>query len=100
MRSKTHDMKIIRSLLKLKLWLVFACTAGFYTFLFATMAASYAGNNPLNVLNQDIVQYVSVFPQGWAFFTRSPREGTISLYEVTNDRLDKIDLRGFKPAYF
>jgi antimicrobial peptide system SdpA family protein len=93
-------MKIPRLPLSIKLILVFGCTSAFYIFIFATMAASYAGNNPLNKLNRDIVQYVSIFPQGWAFFTKSPREGTISLYQVKNDRLEKIDLRGFKQEYF
>jgi antimicrobial peptide system SdpA family protein len=84
----------------IKLALVFCCTAVLYISIFAIMAASYAGNNPLNKLNRDIVQYVSIFPQGWAFFTKSPRESSISIYEVRNKRVEKIDLRGFKQAYF
>lgn len=84
----------------LMLRLVFYGSAAFYVFVFALMAQSYAGNNPLNTLNNSIVHYVSLFPQGWAFFTKSPREPSLALYAVTNSHLDKIDLRGFESDYF
>jgi antimicrobial peptide system SdpA family protein len=71
-----------------------------YTCLFMTILTNYAGNNPMNKLNSNISNYVSVFPQGWAFFTRSVRERSMALYSVNGSSLSRVELRGFEPEYY
>ena len=85
-----------RKLLKL----FFFCIVLGYVFFFARVLISYAGNNPLNRLNTSTGQYVSLFPQGWAFFTKSPREPVYTFYRVKGNSLERYDLRGFKGEYY
>lgn len=50
-----------------------------FTFLF------FSGNNPLEINGKVDYQALRLVPQGWAFFTRSPREAQILLYEITSE---------------
>lgn len=47
--------------------------------------------NPIqNKLDSKRIVY-SVVPQGWAFFTRSPREAQVLLYEIKDNKLIKLN---------
>jgi len=50
--------------------------------------------NPITTSYQlENEQYQSLFPQGWAFFTRSPKEFQLSLYEISEAKYVLIDLK-------
>jgi antimicrobial peptide system SdpA family protein len=85
---------------KASLLSIFFIAVLFYVWLFAAILVNYAGNNPLNKLNSNISSYVSVFPQGWAFFTRPVHERSMALYAVDAHGLSRVELRGFEPEYY
>lgn len=65
---------------------IFILVVGVYSFLALQTIASNMPYNPLRSgkFNASIV---TIFPEAWAFFTRSPREEQIYLYRLENDRL-------------
>ncbi|HXS35869.1 MAG TPA: SdpA family antimicrobial peptide system protein [Flavipsychrobacter sp.] len=51
------------------------------------------GNNPLN--NSYLARYkmISIMPQGWAFFTKDPKEAKIYVYRVIKNKLYEVSLK-------
>lgn len=39
-------------------------------------------------------------PQGWAFFTRNPREELVSIYKVENGNFEELNIRNGSAEYF
>jgi antimicrobial peptide system SdpA family protein len=47
--------------------------------------------NPITLTSNFDNQIFTFLPQGWAFFTRNPREAQISIYEIKNGKLYDIN---------
>lgn len=45
--------------------------------------------NPLEITNEVNTKVFNIVPQGWAFFTRDPREAQITIYKIKNDSILK-----------
>ncbi|WP_020602881.1 SdpA family antimicrobial peptide system protein [Spirosoma spitsbergense] len=51
----------------------------------------YKKENPIR-LNYELQQNIRMlFPQGWAFFTKSPRDENMQLYQLSDNRLTLVD---------
>jgi antimicrobial peptide system SdpA family protein len=44
-------------------------------------------DTPVRFSYKSVREYYSIFPQGWAFFTRNPREAVLKIYRQENGRL-------------
>ncbi len=44
-------------------------------------------DNPVRLSYTSVQELYSVFPQGWAFFTRNPKEEVLQLYKMEGDKL-------------
>jgi hypothetical protein len=84
---------------KLKIRIIFWSTTSLYIFIILVVLSKFLGNNTLNKLNENGVQYASMFPQGWAFFTRSVTSPSLLLYQVKSNRFYEVDLRAFQCQY-
>ncbi|WP_376746450.1 hypothetical protein [Chryseobacterium gleum] len=51
-----------------------------YTFI-VKISSVYFGNSPLNKSKETKEKYILLFPQGWAFFTKEPRDRLIHFQE-------------------
>ena len=76
--------------------------ASFYVFIFTIcinlliifkLMSVYFGNNPLNNSPRQSISYVSIFPEGWAFFTKSAKEPRIHIYNCNNNKIEYVDIR-------
>lgn len=88
-----NTIMLINFIKQKKYIIVFSiCSLTSFIFIFGVFLYSIEVNPiKLNVnLNNKIFTFV---PQGWAFFTRNPREAQIILYKVSNNRLDLIPQR-------
>ncbi len=45
--------------------------------------------NPIEITNEVDSRVFNFIPQGWAFFTRDPREAQIAIYKIENDNILK-----------
>lgn len=45
--------------------------------------------NPIEITNEVHSRVLNFIPQGWAFFTRNPREAQIIIYKIDNDSIIK-----------
>lgn len=84
----------------LKLSFIFWGTLLAYCVFIIALLANYAGNNPLNKFNSRSLHFISIFPEGWAFFTKTAKEPVFTLYRVENETLKRVDLRSFQPRFF
>ena len=55
------------------------------TLLLGITLTSSVEHNPVKVFHNYKREVFSLVPQGWAFFTRSPREAQISVYQIATD---------------
>lgn len=76
-------MKIIRS----TYFFAFMVYAGVTLFV-AVALASYLPYSPISLSDGIKKRMQFFFPEGWAFFTRDPKEDNINLYRVVNNRVD------------
>jgi antimicrobial peptide system SdpA family protein len=79
--------------------IVFALSVSVYGIFFGALVVNYAGSNPMDKLNGQMSNYISIFPEGWAFFTRPVRESSMRLYSANGEKFKKVELRGFVPEY-
>lgn len=86
--------------IKLSNYLTLYITGTLYIAAFFYFFAGYAGPNALNITNTNKIFIITAFPQGWCFFTRSPQEKSIHLYDVNNGKPSPYDLRGFNSEFF
>ncbi|AKD55837.1 hypothetical protein SD10_13950 [Spirosoma radiotolerans] len=52
---------------------------------------TYVKDNPIRFSYEFQHNLRTLFPQGWAFFTKSPRDETIQLYRWENNQLTLVD---------
>ncbi|AZA78625.1 SdpA family antimicrobial peptide system protein [Chryseobacterium sp. G0186] len=67
----------------------------FVSFFIFKVSSVYFGNNPLNKSKETKRKYILFFPQGWAFFTKEPREPLIYFFSYSNNQLDDIIDKNF-----
>ncbi|BDD06267.1 SdpA family antimicrobial peptide system protein [Aureibacter tunicatorum] len=60
--------------------------------LFASVVISSFPKSAISMPGNVKYYLNALVPQGWGFFTKSPRENYLTLYEVENDQLIKIPL--------
>ena len=60
----------------------------FWTVLFVKVAASSLPYNPISLSKKSRTNLAVLIPQGWAFFTRDPREATVVIYRVHQNELE------------
>ncbi|UKB82303.1 SdpA family antimicrobial peptide system protein [Chryseobacterium sp. MEBOG06] len=59
------------------------------------ISSVYFGNSPLNKSKETKKKYISFFPQGWAFFTKEPRDPLIYLFSFSNNKFDNVIDKNF-----
>lgn len=72
----------------------------FVSTLFFKLISVYFGNNPLNNSQTSMTNYVSIFPEGWAFFTRSSKEPRLHIYTCESNMIKSVNLRNFSSDYY
>jgi antimicrobial peptide system SdpA family protein len=56
----------------------------------------FSNNSSYPILNHNTKKAISyLFPQGWGFFTKDPKEVTIDVYEVDNQNLKLVTINNF-----
>lgn len=71
----------------------------FVVSIFFLLLSIYFGNNPLNNSSNSNIKFVSVFPEGWAFFTKSAKEPQLYLFSC-DKKVVPINLRNFSSEYY
>ncbi len=71
----------------------------FNVFIFFLLLSVYFGANPLNHSRALHVNFVSIFPQGWAFFTKSSKDPQLYLFSYNKGKFRPINLRNFSAEY-
>ena len=56
--------------------------------------------NPLSLSNKNRLKITSVIPEGWAFFTRNPREANVFLYRKQENKIVSVDVANSSPSMF
>lgn len=64
----------------------------FYFFVIFCVFVSSVPLNPISIKYQKIKEFSSLVPQGWAFFTRSPREAQILVYKINKDTQLELEI--------
>lgn len=65
---------------------VFSLSSAITSFLVFALFYFFSGSNPLNIAGKIDSSIFRFVPQGWAFFTRNPREAQVILYEVSSEK--------------
>ena len=68
--------------------------------IFFTVLSVYFGNNPLNNSYTTKSKFISVFPQGWAFFTKSAKEPEFYIFECDKGKIKMKNLKNFSKDYY
>lgn len=68
--------------------------------IFFRLISVYFGNNPLNNSQLSYTNYISFFPEGWAFFTKSPKEPRLYIYDCNKKNIENLNLRNFSKDYY
>ncbi|MDP5197983.1 SdpA family antimicrobial peptide system protein [Flavobacterium sp. DG2-3] len=68
--------------------------------IFFKITAIYFGNNPLNKQYTSKSQLTSMFPQGWAFFTKSSRESQLHIFDCNSLEPKLKNLKSFTSEYY
>jgi antimicrobial peptide system SdpA family protein len=94
-----------RLLNSLKMKKIFFLTFGIIVFLFINfLFISSINNNTINLKYRAFHKNFSnvIFPEGWAFFTRNPRENKMFMYKILpNNELQEVSMKNSEAgAYF
>jgi antimicrobial peptide system SdpA family protein len=68
--------------------------------VFFKLTSIYFGNNPLNHNHEAKSQLTSIFPQGWAFFTKSSKEAQFHIFDCNSLTPKLKNLRSFSFEYY
>ena len=66
------------------------CVWAVWSILLVCIFLSSVGDSPLRLPPKFRVLQLSLAPEGWAFFTRSPREPSTLVYRVVDGRLERL----------
>lgn len=61
---------------------------------------SYLPYSPIGISNSTKQHLQTFLPQGWAFFTRSPKEATINIYQIVDDGFVDINYKSGDPRFY
>lgn len=67
----------------------------FITISIFRIVSIYFGNNSLNKYKNTYREYLTILPQGWAFFTKNSREPLVHIYSYNNSSITPITYRNF-----
>lgn len=67
-------------------------------FLLLVLFANSITYNPIKYNFPYMKESFSTLPQGWAFFTRSPREGQVMLYKLEDGQITEMNHRHSSPG--
>lgn len=77
-------IKIGKSLSQIKYVFIALVCFILFIYTFFTLILNFT-QNPIKITNSVNTKLSTLTPQGWAFFTRSPREAQIIIYSVADD---------------
>jgi antimicrobial peptide system SdpA family protein len=60
----------------------------------------YFGNNPLNRRSKSKAKLVSIFPEGWAFFTKNSTDPRVYVFRVESTGITEVNVRNFSAEFF
>lgn len=69
-------------------------------FIFFKLVSVYFGNSPLNSSHSAKSKFVSAFPQGWAFFTKTSKEPQFYIFDYNSKDVELKNLRSFSKEYY
>ncbi len=69
------------------------------TVIFFKLVSVYFGYNPLNRNGNTQSKYISFFPQGWAFFTKTSKEPKLYVFTVKDDAIEIKNMRNVSFEY-
>jgi antimicrobial peptide system SdpA family protein len=75
--------------LQFKIFKIFV--AVFWCVILTVVAIGSVKSNPLSFNPESKATLTFLLPQGWSFFTRSPRENKIFIYKWKNNKFQKVD---------
>ncbi|WBV56435.1 SdpA family antimicrobial peptide system protein [Chryseobacterium daecheongense] len=87
---------------KVSIYSIIALFSGLFIvlFIFFKLLSVYLGNNPLNNSQSIKASYVSFFPEGWAFFTKTSKDPKIHIFSVKGNKIEYLNLRNFSSEYY
>ncbi|WP_294206786.1 SdpA family antimicrobial peptide system protein [uncultured Chryseobacterium sp.] len=87
---------------KISIYSIIALFSGLFVvlFIFFKLLSVYLGNNPLNNSQSIKASYVSFFPEGWAFFTKTSKDPKIHIFSVKGNKIKYLNLRNFSSEYY
>lgn len=74
---------------------VFCLAVMIVLFVVFKVVAIFFGNNPLNNSRYAYLSYISVFPQGWAFFTKNSNDPLLYIYHYSDNEIQSAINRNF-----
>ncbi len=75
--------------------LSFWCAIILVLFIVFKMISIYFGNNALNTSKYGHIDYLAIFPQGWAFFTKPSREPLVHIFKCSGKNITPLNLKNF-----
>lgn len=79
--------------------LVFSFTAAVIFIIVVFVCSTYFGNSPLNMSLSRKNNFISILPEGWAFFTISSESPRTYFFKVEKNDPKEISLRNFSLKY-
>ncbi|GEN77486.1 SdpA family antimicrobial peptide system protein [Chryseobacterium hagamense] len=84
----------------MKIKIIYFLTAIILVFaIIIKILSVYFGNNPLNNSRYGYINYVSVIPEGWAFFTKNARDPLTYIFKNSDGNITSVNLRNFSSDY-
>jgi antimicrobial peptide system SdpA family protein len=83
----------------LKARITFFCSIFFTAGIIFYFISIYFGNNPLNRRLKSKTKLISIFPEGWAFFTKKSSDPRVYIFKVESDKISEVNLRNFSAEY-
>lgn len=87
--------------MKKKTMFFFLCSVSIMLFIFYLLIISIK-NNPISLRNTyfNNREINALLPEGWAFFTRNPREETVKIYSIGDDGIKEKSIKSSDPSQF
>jgi hypothetical protein len=84
----------------LKRYVTFFSSILFVAGIILYFTSIYFGNNPLNRKSKSKAKLVSIFPEGWAFFTKNSTDPRVYIFKVDAGEIREVNLRNFSSEFF
>ncbi|MFC0187225.1 SdpA family antimicrobial peptide system protein [Fictibacillus aquaticus] len=70
-----------------KVMFTFLVFSAIWGFIFSSSVAASLGTTPLGMSKDSKILYSSLLPQGWGFFSKSPRDTLLGMHEANEESL-------------